>query len=93
MRFYFTIKDGRTYPDETGYDFTGLNEATVYANTLAGELFKEPDLRDSCIVVTDDQGLEVAKVPIVEAASASSGIDSRPQPNRGTSPKSSSDPG
>jgi len=93
MRFYFTIKDGRTYPDETGYSFTGPSEAIIYANTLAGELFKEPDLRNSCIVVTDDQGVEVGKVAIGDAARAPSDIDRGTQPGLSASSKLSDDAG
>jgi hypothetical protein len=66
VRYYFTIKDGRHYPDATGYIFADASEAIGYAHTLSGELSKEPDLRGSCIVITDDHGVEVARVAVTE---------------------------
>ena len=64
MRYYFTVRDGQLYPDDTGYVFTGPNEAVRYAETLASEMAKKPDLQGSCIIITNEQGAEIARVPI-----------------------------
>jgi hypothetical protein len=64
VRYYFAVRDGQHYPDDTGYVFTGPNEAVGYAETLAFELAKEPHLQGSCIIITSEQGAEIARVPI-----------------------------
>lgn len=67
VRYYFTIKDGRTYPDHTGYVFGDAREAISYAKTIAAELHKEPSLLDSTIAVTDEQGQLIAEIAIATA--------------------------
>jgi hypothetical protein len=47
VRYYFHIKESRTYLDNTGYFFAGPLEAISYAKTIAAELAKEPDLLGS----------------------------------------------
>lgn len=74
VRYYFTVQNGRTYPDNTGYTFDGPDEAIGYAKTLAAELDKEPALRDSRIVVRDERGLLVAEIAVA-ATRASSGAN------------------
>jgi hypothetical protein len=64
MRFYFNVMDGRHYGDDSGYFFASPDDAIDYAETLARELAKEPQLRDSFVKVTDEQKKEIAKVPI-----------------------------
>jgi hypothetical protein len=71
VRYYFTVRDGSNYQDDTGYIFADASEAIGYAQTLAGELSKEPELRGSCIVITDDHGVEIARVAVTEAVNVS----------------------
>jgi len=64
MRYFFNVLNNHTYRDETGYFFASSQDAIDYAETIAHELAKEPDLRDSFVGVLDEQGQEIAKVSI-----------------------------
>jgi hypothetical protein len=64
LRYYFNVKNSRTFQDNTGYLFAGPLEAIDYAKTIATELAKKPDLQNSFLEVTDEDGREIAKVPV-----------------------------
>jgi uncharacterized protein DUF6894 len=64
VRYYFHVTGSYTYLDNTGYFFAGPLEAISYAKTIAAELAKEPDLQGSFLEVTDEDGREIAKVPV-----------------------------
>ena len=71
LRYFFTVRDGRTYPDLSGYSFAGRDDALGYAKTLAQELYKEPDLRDSFIIITDERGVIIEKVAVAQVPAVS----------------------
>jgi hypothetical protein len=63
-RFYFHIDNGNRYPDETGSAFTTPGHATAHAFVLARELAQDESWQGSSILVTDDRGQELCRVPI-----------------------------
>jgi uncharacterized protein DUF6894 len=64
VRYYFHVKDSHTYLDNTGCLFARSLEAVDYGKTVAAELAKEPNLLGSFLEVTDEDGREIAKVPV-----------------------------
>jgi hypothetical protein len=63
-RYYFHVRNGRQYPDETGRVFSTHNEAIAYALVLAAELRQDRDWGGFVISVTDDGGAVVAEIPV-----------------------------
>jgi uncharacterized protein DUF6894 len=63
-RYYFHVRNGRQYPDETGRVFSTHNEAIAYASVLAAELRQDRDWGGFVICVTDDGGGVVAEIPV-----------------------------
>jgi hypothetical protein len=63
-RYYFHVRNGRQYPDETGRVFPTHNEAIAYASVLAAELREDRDWDDFVISITDDGGGMVAEIPV-----------------------------
>ena len=65
MRYFFKVADhGAEFPDDTGEDCPTPDAARVRAEALARELGSDPDYRGFTIIVTDEQGKEVARVSI-----------------------------
>ena len=66
MRYFFHVISDRTpYKDEAGRSFSDFKIATANATVIARELAIEgEDYVGFSICVTDDQGNEVARVPI-----------------------------
>jgi hypothetical protein len=63
-RFFFHVSDGSTFKDEDGEDFPGIASARAHAARIAHELAEAGDYRGFAIKVTDEQGNEVAYIPI-----------------------------
>jgi hypothetical protein len=64
VRYFFNVMNSQTYRDDSGYFFASPQDAIDYAETIARELAKEPELRDSFVSVTDERAKEIARVPI-----------------------------
>jgi hypothetical protein len=64
MRFYFHVDNCNCYPDETGSVFSTPDHAKAHAFVLAQELAQDESWHGSTILVTDDQGQEIARVRI-----------------------------
>jgi len=62
------VKNGSTFKDEEGEDWPSLEAARAHAVMIASELLQEGNYEGYAVSVTDEQGNEVAYVPIGEAA-------------------------
>jgi hypothetical protein len=63
-RFFFHIENGAKYPDECGSVFPSPGQAAEYGLTIARELAWDGDWSGFSVVVTDEQGRTIARVPI-----------------------------
>ena len=66
-RFFFHVKNDSTFKEE-GENYPNLETARAHAAKIASELAKETDYEGFALSVTDEQGNEVAYMPIGEAA-------------------------
>jgi hypothetical protein len=66
-RFFFHVKNDSTFKEE-GENYPNLETARAHAAKIASELAKETSYEGFAVSVTDEQGNEVAYVPIGEAA-------------------------
>ena len=67
-RFSFTSKTAARLKDEEGENYPNLETARAHAAKIASELAKETGYEGFALSVTDEQGNEVAYMPIGEAA-------------------------
>jgi hypothetical protein len=68
-RFFFHVTNGiACIEDDDGDDCSSLEDAESLASRIAGDLSTERDYDGFTVVVTDEQGNEVARVPISEEA-------------------------
>jgi hypothetical protein len=63
-RFYFHVENGKRYPDETGSVFSTSDDAAAHAFVIAQELAPDNSWHGSTVLVTDDRGQEIVRVPI-----------------------------
>ena len=65
-RYFFTVADHtERFVDEEGEECPSLEAAQARAVTIARELAEDADqYRDYTVVVTDEAGKEVARVPV-----------------------------
>jgi len=63
-RFFFHVTNGSTFKDEVGGDYSSLEAARVHADRIASDLSMDLDYEGFAVVVTDEQGNQVAHVPI-----------------------------
>jgi hypothetical protein len=69
VRYFFHVSDHTTYKDEVGRSFSNVEIAKAHATDIARELAIEAeDFVGYSVCVTDDQGNEVARVPIFRDA-------------------------
>jgi hypothetical protein len=66
-RFFFHAADGQTFEDEEGEQCTTREAAQAHATRIARELEAEGQFDAFAVKVTDEQGNEVANVPIGHA--------------------------
>jgi hypothetical protein len=65
VRYFFHVSDHTTYKDAVGRSFSSVEIAIAHASVIASELAIEAeDYVGYSVCVTDDQGNEVARVPI-----------------------------
>ncbi|QOG23445.1 DUF6894 family protein [Bradyrhizobium sp. SEMIA] len=64
-RFFFHIENGAKYPDESGRVFLSPAHAAECGLTIARELAQDGDWSGFSIVVTDEWGRTITRVPIV----------------------------
>jgi hypothetical protein len=64
---FFHFTNGRTLRDDEGEDFPNLEAAKFHAANIAADLATEPDSQAFAVLVTDEQGHELAYVPIGRA--------------------------
>ena len=71
-RFFFHVKSDSTFfkeeEEEEGENYPNLETARAHAAKIASELAKETGYEGFALSVTDEQGNEVAYMPIGEAA-------------------------
>jgi hypothetical protein len=67
--YYYHVCNGRRYPDATGSVFPSAAEAISHAYVLAAELLRDAGWDEFSIQVTNEQGDEIAKVPMRLCAS------------------------
>ena len=69
-RFSFHVKNDSTFfkEEEEGENYPNLETARAHAAKIASELAKETGYEGFALSVTDEQGNEVAYMPIGEAA-------------------------
>jgi hypothetical protein len=63
-RFYFHVSNGKCYSDEHGTVFANAEEAIANATTIAGELGEDRGWSGFAIIVTDEDGDEIARIPV-----------------------------
>ncbi len=63
-RFFFHIENGARYPDECGSIFLSPSHAAERGLTIARELARDGDWSGFSVVVTDERGRTIARVPI-----------------------------
>jgi Domain of unknown function (DUF6894) len=68
-RFFFHVKNDSTFKEEEEEweNYPNLETARAHAAKIASELAKETSYEGFAVSVTDEQGNEVAYVPIGEA--------------------------
>jgi hypothetical protein len=65
MRYFFHAANGEeVYADETGQECAGAESAMAQAAIVAGEL-ADDDMEGFWISVTDEDGKDIGKVPVV----------------------------
>jgi hypothetical protein len=64
MRYYFHVRNGKDYPDETGKVFQSQQEALAHAAIFAAELAQDGDWDGFVVSVTDADGSVIAQVPV-----------------------------
>jgi hypothetical protein len=67
-RFFFHVKNDSAFKEEEGENYPNLETARAHAAKIASELAKETGYEGFALSVTDEQGNEVAYMPIGEAA-------------------------
>ena len=71
-RYFFNVSDSTTVLDPEGEHFASVGQACEVADLIARRLGEEvPDMRTNgvCIVVTDANGQEVYRAPLVKLQS------------------------
>ncbi|MDI3562561.1 DUF6894 family protein [Bradyrhizobium sp. Arg816] len=63
-RFFFHIENGVNYPDECGGVFLSPGDAAERGLTIARELAQDGDWSGFSVVVTDERGRTITRVPI-----------------------------
>jgi hypothetical protein len=63
-RFYFHVKNGSCYPDQTGTVFATPENAAEHAVIIAQELAQDRGWHGFSVFVADSLGREIARVPI-----------------------------
>jgi hypothetical protein len=63
-KYYFHVRGGRHYPDESGRAFSSQREAIAHASVVAGELAQDGGWKGFAIFVTDEDGTVIAQVPV-----------------------------
>jgi hypothetical protein len=63
-RFFFHIENGANYPDECGSVFQSPRHAAEQGLTIARELARDGDWSGFSVVVTDELGRTITRVPI-----------------------------
>jgi len=64
--YYFHVRNGKDYPDETGKVFQSQQEALAHAAILAAELAQDGDWDGFVVSVTDADGSVIAQVPVAK---------------------------
>ena len=64
--YYFHVRNGKDYPDETGKVFQSQQEAVAHAAILAAELAQDGDWDGFVVSVTDADGSFIAQVPVAK---------------------------
>lgn len=62
-RYFFHVSNCDTYKDEVGRRFSGPDDAKAHAAVVARELAQDDDWNDYSVVVIDEHGTEIARVP------------------------------
>jgi hypothetical protein len=63
-RYYFNVRNDDIYPDENGTCLSGVEEANAYGLRVAHELAEEGTWDGCTIVITDESGNEIARIPV-----------------------------
>jgi hypothetical protein len=65
MKYFFPVAGPeKIYPDKLGRDFDSPEDAQAYAATVATDLRLDGTYQDHAVCVTDEDGNEVAQVPV-----------------------------
>jgi len=63
-RYYFNVRNGKQYPDETGQAFQSHQEAAAHGAMLAAELAQDGEWDGYMICVTDANGRIIIQIPV-----------------------------
>jgi len=66
VRYFFHVfRDDSIFKDEIGRSFSDVEDATAYAMVVASELTKDAGWEGFSVLIVDEIGNEVARLPIV----------------------------
>jgi hypothetical protein len=63
-RYFFHIANGKTFKDDLGELFLGIAEAIAHAEDIAKALGEDAGWRGCSVVVEDENGAEIGRVPV-----------------------------
>ena len=73
MRYFFHVLGDRcTYRDDHGEILPTVAAAKVHANVLAGEIAQDDDWTGYSVLVEDESGREIARVPVSDGLRSTS---------------------
>lgn len=64
VRYYFHVRNGKQYPDQTGKVFPSVHDAVVHAAIVAAEIAQDRDWDGYRVAVAEAGGRVVAEVPV-----------------------------
>jgi hypothetical protein len=65
-RYFFHVSDWDFYRDEVGRRFPSVEDAKAHAAVVADELAQDANGEGYSVIVVDEQGTEIARVPVKE---------------------------
>jgi hypothetical protein len=63
-RYFFHIANGKTFKDDLGELFVSTVEAMAHAADIAKALGEDAGRRACSVVVEDENGIEIGRVPV-----------------------------
>ena len=75
MRYFFHVRsNAEAFDDDVGETFSDANQASIQAAVIAGEIAQDDHWTAFSVVVVDELGTEITRVPILDGVQADMGI-------------------